>query len=80
MPELFFNNKPLDEDRTIGYHNIQEGSIIETCSNPLWVSICYAILGDFEVFRFLYLSFYDLFLVEKNKYMNTQVALGKADI
>ena len=49
MPELFFNNAPLQDDRTIGYHEIQEGSIIETCSNPVWVSLLYAILGDIEV-------------------------------
>ena len=49
MTELFFNNAPLEDDRTIGFHEIQDGAIIETCSNPVWVSLLYAILGDFEV-------------------------------
>eukprot|EP00026_Physarum_polycephalum_P000602 Phypoly_transcript_00603.p1 GENE.Phypoly_transcript_00603~~Phypoly_transcript_00603.p1 ORF type:complete len:1348 (+),score=283.12 Phypoly_transcript_00603:279-4322(+) len=49
MPELFSNNIPLDDARSIGYYEeIQEGSIIETCSNPIWVSLLYAMLGDMD--------------------------------
>lgn len=38
MNELFYKNKKniyeeLSDDRSIGYYNIQEGEIIETCNN-----------------------------------------------
>lgn len=49
MKELFYNNAPLDDDRTIGYNEIQENSIIETCSNPVWMAILQAMLGEMDV-------------------------------
>lgn len=47
MQELFFNNKPLSDDRSVAYYNLQENTVIETCSNPLWVAILYAIVVHF---------------------------------
>ncbi len=37
----------LAEDRSIGYHEIQDGGIIETTSNPIWLSLLYAVHGEF---------------------------------
>ncbi len=40
--------EPLAEDRSVGFYNIQDGSIIETTSNPIWLALLNAVLGEFK--------------------------------
>ncbi|XP_013414553.1 uncharacterized protein LOC106176633 [Lingula anatina] len=45
---LYYQDNPLADDRSVGHYNIQNGSILETTSNPFWVACIYTKLREVE--------------------------------
>ncbi|KAK3104788.1 hypothetical protein FSP39_010149 [Pinctada imbricata] len=39
--DLFLNNEPLADDRSVAHYNIEDGTILETTSNPFWATCIY---------------------------------------
>ncbi|XP_078615860.1 uncharacterized protein LOC144884423 [Branchiostoma floridae x Branchiostoma japonicum] len=48
LDELYYNNQLLDEDRSVAYSNLQDGTILESCSNPFWAACMYIRLRAVE--------------------------------
>ncbi|XP_069111071.1 platelet binding protein GspB-like [Argopecten irradians] len=38
IDDLFLDNKALDDDRSVAHFNLEDGTILETTSNPFWVT------------------------------------------
>ncbi|XP_033763465.1 uncharacterized protein LOC117344746 [Pecten maximus] len=38
IDDLFLDNRPLDDDRSVAHFNLEDGTILETTSNPFWVT------------------------------------------
>ncbi|XP_078697145.1 uncharacterized protein LOC144925115 isoform X2 [Branchiostoma floridae x Branchiostoma belcheri] len=48
LDELYYNNQLLDEDRSVAYSNLQDGTVLESCSNPFWAACMYVRLRAVE--------------------------------
>ena len=48
MKELFFKGKELDDNRSLAFYNVNEGDVIESCSNPLWLALLYITVEGYK--------------------------------
>mmetsp|Transcript_27628 Transcript_27628/g.88575 ORF Transcript_27628/g.88575 Transcript_27628/m.88575 type:complete len:124 (+) Transcript_27628:189-560(+) len=48
MKEIYAKGVELDDNRSIGFYNLNEQDVVETCSNPLWLAIVYIAVEGYK--------------------------------